>query len=269
MAVMIFATQKNGYCREDVDNYIERLSKAYQTAYNEHKTLSSKYEEMSAKYKETNSKYKELSSRVEDAKNDNEDANSKYEALSAKYEDAKNKREEMSAKYEDAKSKREEMSAKYEDANSKYEEMSNKYEALRKKFETLEQDRDRKETGNSSDISAELITKTLIDARILAEKLLDNARVEAAEIVGKAKESLSTAHRTLVRIVGEVQKISEYQPDFETVDYSLFDDTDGEGTIQDDLEDTADIAGNKQRISVRVRNWAPAYGATAADTLCG
>ena len=43
---IIFTRQKNGYCVEEVDRYIRKLSDEYQLAYNENQNINAKYDDL-------------------------------------------------------------------------------------------------------------------------------------------------------------------------------------------------------------------------------
>jgi len=58
MAEIFFSEQKNGYDKEQVDNYIRRLTEAYQTAYKAYLTVSEKYTDLKLDFKKLKSEIK-------------------------------------------------------------------------------------------------------------------------------------------------------------------------------------------------------------------
>jgi len=58
MSEIFFSEQKNGYDKNQVDNYIRKLTEAYQTAYKEYLAVCDKYNDLLLKFKKLESEKK-------------------------------------------------------------------------------------------------------------------------------------------------------------------------------------------------------------------
>ena len=154
MTEMFFATQKNGYDKADVEKYIDKLTKAYQTAYDSYQNICGKYNEL-----------------VED-----------------------------------------------------YNDMENT-----------------KRSGSNF----EAISKTLLDAELLAEKIVGNAQTEADRVVEQTRKSLEQICQTMEQATREVHKLARFQ---------YLDTREVRGEIAEKeetggmLNDSEDIAGTGPRV---------------------
>ena len=119
MTEIFFPEQKLGYDKDQVDSYIIKLTKAYQTLFDEYQTVSGKYNDLLGEYKKQES-------RVE-------------------------------------------------------------------------------EKAEKPGLNVDLIAKVLVDAEILAQKIIADAKEEAAKVAERTNKNLEQACDTMRTAVNEVQ----------------------------------------------------------------
>ncbi|MCL2337077.1 MAG: DivIVA domain-containing protein [Firmicutes bacterium] len=101
----------------------------------------------------------------------------------------------------------------YQTAYHENQTISSKYEALMQDYQKLEAE---KQGG----LNAEVITKVLLDAEILARKIIDEACVEADKITGQAQKNIDRIYDAMGEVVAEAQKLllSEVDIDLDAED---------------------------------------------------
>ena len=125
MPSIFFSEQKNGFDKEEVNKYIEKLAAAYQLAYDENQAV-----------------------------------------------------------------------------NAKYSELLEKYEKLELEGRTG--------ANGQPDVSANIIAKMLLNAELLAQKIIDDAREEAAKALEQTNRELALTYQVMTRAIDGAQRLAAH-----------------------------------------------------------
>jgi len=98
----------------------------------------------------------------------------------------------------------------YQNLNNRFESLTDDYFKLVDKCSNLEKDRERRPDSREQQhqgLNPDIISKVLVDVELLARKIEDDARAEAAEIVSEAKKTTDEANLEAAKTREIAQKI--------------------------------------------------------------
>ena len=180
-----FAKQHNGYDREQVDRYIENLSNAYRTAYNE-------YTAVCAKYNSLLEEYKQLSERLAEQPAERPESGS-----------GKSNIEIIAKTLIDTEALAQKIIADAQAEADKLREQAQEEAEKTKDGAYQERATARMQTYKIvEDANAEAAA-----AREQAEKVLGGARAEAAVITAQARQNIDQANESILQLIEKLQEI--------------------------------------------------------------